>query len=61
MTNLTMANNFSLMKYAQKSVPGLAVFPVGEDGSRTPTRGSRSKMDEYHVDQHENLKGWDVL
>ena len=41
MTNLTMPNNFSLMKYAEKSVPGLADVgvPHGDgDGPRTPPR-----------------------
>ena len=39
MTNLTMPNNFSFMKYAEKSVPGLADvgLPHG-DGPRTPPR-----------------------
>ena len=60
MTNLTVPNNFSFMKYAEKSVPGLAdvgVLHGDGDGPRTPPRGSRSKMDAYHVDQHEKLKG----
>ena len=41
MTNLTMPNNSSFMKYAEKSVPGLADvgFPHGDgDGPRTPPR-----------------------
>ena len=41
MTNLTMPNNFSFMKYAEKSVPGLADVgvPHGDgDGPRTPSR-----------------------
>ena len=41
MTNFIMPNNISSMKYALKSVPGLAdvgVPHVGEDGSRTPAR-----------------------
>ena len=41
MTNLTMPNNFSFMKYAEKSVPGLADVgvPHGDgDGPRTPPR-----------------------
>ena len=40
-TNLTMPNNISSMKYALKSVPGLAdvgVLHGDEDGSRTPPR-----------------------
>ena len=41
MTNLTMPNNFSFMKYAEKSVPGLADVGVSHgdgDGSRTAPR-----------------------
>ena len=41
MTNLTMLNNFCFMKYALKSVPGLADdgVPHGDgDGPRTPSR-----------------------
>ena len=41
MTDLTMPNNFSFMKYAEKSVPGLADvgLPHGDgDGPRTPPR-----------------------
>ena len=41
MTNLTMPNNISSMKYALKSIPGLADVRVphgGEDGPRTPPR-----------------------
>ena len=63
MTNLTMPNNFSFMKYAEKSVPGLADVgvPHGDgDGPRTQAPGSGSKMDAYHVDQHEKLKGLDM-
>ena len=63
MTNLTMPNNFSFMKYAEKSVPGLADVGVPHwdgDGPRTQAPGSGSKMDAYHVDQHENLKGLDM-
>ena len=40
MTNLTMPNNFSFMKYAEKSVPGLADVgvPQGDgDGPRAPS------------------------
>ena len=60
MTNLTMPNNISFMKYALKSVPGIADVGVphgGEDCSRTPARGSRSKKHTHHADQHEKLKG----
>ena len=41
MTNLTMPNNFSFMKYALKSVPGFADVGVPhgvEDGPRTTPR-----------------------
>ena len=41
MTNRTMPNNFSFMKYAKKSVPGLADIgvPHGDgDGPRTSPR-----------------------
>ena len=59
MTNLTMPNNLSSMKYPLKSVPGLAdvgVLHGDGDGPRTPAPGSRSKIDAYRVDQHEKLK-----
>ena len=39
MTNLTMLNNFCFMKYALKSVPGVAdvgVLHGDEDGPLTP-------------------------
>ena len=60
MTNFTMPNKISSMKYSLKSFPGLADVGVphgGEDGSRTPARGSGSKNYACHVDQHEKLKG----
>ena len=41
MTNLTMSNNFSCMKYALKSVPGLAdvgVYHGAGDGPKAPPR-----------------------
>ena len=60
MTNFTMPNNLSSMKYALKSVPGLADVGDphgGEDCSRTPARGSRSKKHTHHIDQREKLKG----
>ena len=63
MANLTMPNNFSSTKYAEKSVPGLADVgvPHGDgDDPRTPAPGSGSKMGAYHVDQHEKLKGLDM-
>ena len=56
MTNFTMPNNISSMEYALKSVPGLHDVG-GEDGSRTPAIGSRSKKYTPHADQHEKLKG----
>ena len=60
MTNFNMPNNVSSMKYALKSVPGLADVGVPhgvEDGPRTLAPGSGSKIYAYHVDQHEKLKG----
>ena len=62
-TNLTVPNNFSFMKYAEKSVPGIADVgvPHGDgDGPRTPAPGSRSKIHAYHVDHHAKLKGLSV-
>ena len=61
MTDFIMPNNISSMKYAQKSVPGLAdvgVLHGDEDGPRALAPGSRSKIRAYHVDQCEKLKGW---
>ena len=55
-----MPCSVSSMKYALKSVPGIADVGDphgGEDGARTPPRGSRSKKCPHHVDQHEKLKG----
>ena len=63
MTNLTMPNNFCFMKYALKSVPGLAdvgVLHGDEDGPRALAPGSRSKIHAYHVDQGEKPKGLDA-
>ena len=60
MTNLNMPNNISSMKYALKSVPGLADVgvPHGDgDGPVTPAPRSGSKIRAYHVVQHEKLKG----
>ena len=60
MTNFTLPNNMSSMKYAERSVPGRADVgvPHGEgDGPITLTPGSGSKMEACHVDQHEKLKG----
>ena len=62
MANLTTPNNFSFIKYAEKSVPGLADVgvPHGDgDGPGTPAPGSGSKKYAYHVDQHEKVNGWD--
>ena len=62
-TNFTMPNKSCLMKFALKSVPGLADVGVphgDEDGPGTPAPGSRSKKCAYHVDQHKKLKGLDV-
>ena len=62
MTNLTMPNNSCSLKYALKSVSGLADVGDphgGEDCSRTLARGSGSKIDANHVDQRKKLKGWD--
>ena len=59
-TNLTMHNNITFMKYALKPVPGLGDVgvPHGDgDGTRTQAPGYRSKIHTYHVDQHEKLKG----
>ena len=63
MTNLSIPDNFSFMKYALKAVPGVADVEVphgGEDGPRTQARGSGSKMAAYYVDQYEKLKGLSV-
>ena len=62
MTNFDMPNNVSSMKYALKSVPGLADVGVphgGGDGPGTLAPGSGSKIRAYHVDQRKKLKGWD--
>ena len=48
------------MKYALKSVPGLAdvgVLHGDGDGPIAPAPGSGSKIRAYHVDQHKKLKG----
>ena len=58
-TNLTMLNKISFMKYALKPVPGLGDVgvPHGDgDGTRTQAPGSKSKIHAYHVNQHEKLK-----
>ena len=63
MTNFTMPNNISFMKYALKSVPGLADVgvPHGDgDGPVTMAPGPGSKIRPHHIDQHEKLKELDV-
>ena len=63
MTNFTVPNKVSSMKYAVKSVPGLADVgvPHGDgDGPVTMAPGPGSKIRPHHVDQHEKLKGLDV-
>ena len=58
MTYLTIHNNSCSLKYALKSVPGLADVgvPQGDgDGPRATARGSGSKKYTHHVDQHEKL------
>ena len=60
MTNFTMPNNVSYLKYSLKSFPGSADVGVPhgvEDGPRTPAPGSGSKIYKLQVDQHEKLKG----
>ena len=62
-TNFVMPNNIYSMKYALKSVPGLADVgvPHGDgDGPRTPAPGARSKIQAYPADQYEKLKGLKV-
>ena len=61
MTNFTMPNNISSMKYSLNSVPGLADVGVPhgvEDGPISPASGSGSKIKAYHVDQRKKLKEW---
>ena len=53
-----MASNSCSMKYALKSVTGLADVgvPQGDgDGPRAPAPESGSKKYAHHVDQHEKL------
>ena len=62
-TNFIMPNKNCSIKFALKSVLGLADVGVHHgdgDGPRTQAPGSGSKMDTYHVDQHEKLKGLDM-
>ena len=64
MTNFTMPNIVSSMKYSLKPVPGLAEVGVPhgvEDGPRTPAPGSRSKIHPCLVDQHEKLDWFDMV
>ena len=50
MTNLTMLNNFCFMKYALKSVPGLAdVGVLRGDGPRTPPRCLEVVRKTFHM------------
>ena len=59
MTNLTMPKNSCSLKYALKSVPGLADVgvPQGDgDGPTAQAPGSRSKNYLRHVDQHKKLE-----
>ena len=61
MTNFIVPLNKSFMKYALKSVPGLAdvgVLQGDGDGPRTQAPGSGSKIPAYHVDQRKKLKEW---
>ena len=63
MTNFTMPNNSCSMKYALKSVPGLADVGVphgDEDGPGTLAPGSGSKNYAHHVVQHEKVKGLNI-
>ena len=59
MTNDDMPNNVSSIKYALKSVPGLAdvVVPHGDgDDPVALAPGPGSKIDLYLVDQSEKMK-----
>ena len=59
-TDLTMPYKIYLMNFSLQPIPGVADVGDphgGEDGPRTPARGSRSKKHRLHVDQHEKLKG----
>ena len=58
-TNLTTPNNSCSLKFALKSVPGLADVgvPQGDgDGPTAQAPGSRSKNYLHHVDQHKKLE-----
>ena len=60
MTNFDKPTNVSSMKYALKSILGLADVgvPHGDgDGPVALAPGPGSKIDLYHVDQCEKLKG----
>ena len=62
MTNFDKPINVSSMKFALKSILGLADVgvPHGDgDGPVGLAPGSGSKICGYHVDQHEKLKGLD--
>ena len=59
MTNFTMPNNISFMKYALEIVPVVADVgvPHGDgDGPVTLAPGFGSKIYTYPVDQHQKLK-----
>ena len=63
MTNFNIPNYISSMKYALKSVPGLADVgvPHGDgNGTVTPAPGSGSKKHACYIDQHKKLKGFDA-
>ena len=55
MTNLTMLNNISSMKYAPKSVPGLADVGVPHGDGDGPRRPSRSMAGVWKKIQMTNL------
>ena len=59
MTNFTMPNIISSMKYCLKSIPGFADVGVTHgdgDGPVTQAPGSGSKIDADHIDPHKKLK-----
>ena len=63
MTDMTVPNNLSFIKYPIKSVHDFAdvgVLHGDEVGPRALAPGSGSKIYAYHVDQGEKLKGLDA-
>ena len=63
MTNFDKPTNVSSMKFALKSILGLAdvEVPHGDgDGPVALAPGSGSKIKAYHVDQHKKLKWWSM-